>query len=98
MPKELLESEHWRAFRLFLDSLEDRELKQVGQQLQRERAARRECQDSQLRLFFSSLAASDLELARQTISNERSARAHERRSLALPAVRAQRRKPASKSD
>ena len=82
MPKETLEGEHWRAFRLFLASLEDRELKQVGQQLNRERAVRRECQDSQLRLFFSSLSASDLEVARHTISNERFARAHDRRLVA----------------
>jgi len=96
--REALESHQWRAFRLFLVSLNDKELSAVVQQLSRERAGRRDCEHSQVRLFFSSLGAGDLELANQAISNERSARARERRYLASPAARRQRGQPASKSN
>jgi hypothetical protein len=75
----LLDGAEWRAFRLFLIDLEDRELDRVNRQLRREVAARQERESDITRLFFSSLQASDLETAQQTIRAERRARAQDRR-------------------
>lgn len=80
---EALESRHWLILRLFLISLDEQEMKNVGEQLHRELAARRDCDLNPVRLFFSSLTAEDLELARQAILNERAARRQERRLLAV---------------
>lgn len=80
---EALENHHWRILRLFLISLDEQQLKNVGEQLQRELAARRDCDLNPVRLFFSSLTAEDLELARQAILNERASRRKERRFLAV---------------
>ena len=68
---EDLDSAQWRIFRLFLVDLEDEDVKQVREQLDKESQARQDCENSAVRLFFSSLAAGDLELARQAIRNER---------------------------
>lgn len=84
--QEALESRQWRAFRLFLSSIEDEELKEVRGRLNGERAARRVCEKSAMRLFFSSLTSHDLELARQTISKECAARRQEKRAGALSAA------------
>src|ERR1035438_4766517 len=81
MLDEALESGHWRVFRLFLVSLEDQDVKQVQEQLEKEQQARRDCEQSIARLFLSSLTASDLELARQAIRNEHVGRAQQRRPL-----------------
>jgi hypothetical protein len=51
--KELLESEHWRIFRLFLCDLSDEELGEIEEQLEKERVARRERENSIVRLFLS---------------------------------------------
>ena len=75
----LLDGAEWRAFRLFLIDLEDRELDRIHRQLRREVAARQERESDITRLFFSSLQASDLEAAQQTIRAERRARAQDRR-------------------
>ena len=60
----LLDGAEWRAFRLFLADLEDRELIRIHRQLRREVAARQERDSDFTRLFFSSLQAADL----QTVS------------------------------
>jgi hypothetical protein len=96
MLEEALDSGQWRILRLFLVDLEDEDVQQVTEQLDKELQARRDCENSAVRLFFSSLAASDLELARQAISNERAARAQERRTLASLATGRKRRKPAKR--
>src|SRR5262245_22871808 len=83
MAQDILDSHHWCIFRLFLVSLDDQELKSVGEQLYRERRARRECDRDPARLFLSSLTAQDLERAGKEILKERSARRHERRLLAV---------------
>ena len=75
----LLDCAEWRAFRLFLIDLEDRELDRVNRQLRREVAARQERESDITRLFFSSLQAADLETAQQTIRAERRARVKDRR-------------------
>lgn len=92
---EGLESGQWRIFRLFLVDLEDEDVRQVSEQLDKEQQARRDCELSVARLFFSSLTAGDLELARQAISNERAARAQERRTLVSLATGSKRRKPSA---
>ena len=51
----LLDGAEWRAFRLFLIDLEDRELDRIQRQLRREVAARQERESDITRLFFSSL-------------------------------------------
>jgi hypothetical protein len=80
---EAVENHHWRILRLFLTSLDEQELKNVGEQLHRELAARRDWDHNPVRLFFSSLTAEDLELARQAILNERAARRQEQNLLGL---------------
>ena len=75
----LLDGAEWRAFRLFLIDLEDRELDRVNRQLRREVAAYQDRESDITRLFFSSLQAADLETAQQTIRAERRARAQDRR-------------------
>ena len=75
----LLDGAEWRAFRLFLIDLEDRELDRIHRQLRREVAARQERESDITRLFFSSLQAADLETAQQTIRAERRARVKDRR-------------------
>jgi hypothetical protein len=77
--EELLESQHWRIFRLFLASIEDGELDLVEEQLERERAARRERENSIVRLFYSALRSSDLETAQEEILEERKGRAEDQR-------------------
>jgi hypothetical protein len=91
---EALESHQWRAFRLFLVSLHDEELRGVGKQIHRERKARADCDQNPLRLFLSSLTADDLELARREIANERSARIQDRCLLATRPAAAKPRKAA----
>jgi Na+/phosphate symporter len=93
---EDLDSAQWRIFRLFLVDLEDEDVKQVSEQLDKELQARQDCENSAVRLFFSSLAAGDLEQARQAILNEQAARAQERRTLASLAPGRKRRKPAAR--
>jgi hypothetical protein len=65
--EELLESEHWRIFRLFLCDLSDAELGEVEEQLGKERAARRERENSIVRLFYRAMCASDLETAAEQL-------------------------------
>jgi hypothetical protein len=62
-----LDHRKWRAFRLFLVSLEEEEFEVVRTQLEREVISRLECDTSAVRLFFSSLMARDLETARNEI-------------------------------
>jgi hypothetical protein len=75
----LLDGAEWRAFRLFLADLEDRELIRIHRQLRREVAARQERDSDFTRLFFSSLQAADLQTAHDTLRAERRARAQDRR-------------------
>jgi len=96
MLEEALDSLQWRILRLFLVDLEDEDVKQVSEQLNKELQARRDCEHSAVRLFFSTLAGSDLELARQAIRNEQAARAQHRRILGLLATGRKRRKPAAR--
>ena len=77
--EELLESEHWRLFRLFLCDLSDEEIGEVEEQLEKERAARRERENSIVRLFYSAMCASDLEAAAEQLRAERKARAEDQR-------------------
>jgi hypothetical protein len=77
--EELLESEHWRIFRLFMSELSDEELEEIEEQLERERAARRERENSIVRLFYSAMCASDLEAAAEQLRTERKARAEDQR-------------------
>lgn len=77
--EELWEAGHWRIFRLFLLSLTEEELDGVEEHLRRERAARRERENSMVRLFFSALCALDLETAAEQIRGERQGRAEDRR-------------------
>jgi hypothetical protein len=77
--EELLESEHWRIFRLFLCDLSDEELEGVEEQLEKERVARRERENSIVRLFYSAMCASDLEAAAEQLRTERKARAEDQR-------------------
>jgi len=84
--EELLGSRHWRTFRLFrlfLSDLSDAELAGVEEQLTRERAARRERENSIVRLFYSAMCTSDLETAAEQLRAERLGRAEEQR-LARP--------------
>jgi hypothetical protein len=57
----------WRVFRLFLESVSERDLPDVLHQLDREVAARQECDANAMRLFFSTLTTNELETARQEI-------------------------------
>lgn len=77
--EELWEAGHWRIFRLFLLSLTEKELDGVEEHLRRERAARRERENSMVRLFLSALCALDLETAAEQIRGERQGRAEDRR-------------------
>ena len=77
--EELLGSRHWRLFRLFLSDLSDAELAGVEEQLTRERAARRERENSIVRLFYSAMCTSDLETAAEQLRAERLGRAEDQR-------------------
>jgi hypothetical protein len=77
--EELLEREHWRIFRLLLCDLSDAELGEVEEQLRKERAARRERENSIVRLFYSAMCASDLETAAEQLRGERLGRAEDQR-------------------
>ena len=96
MAEPELEDHHWRAFRLFLVPFDDRQFEKVRKELAKEMAARRDCDNGEVRLFFSSMTAGDLEEARQQMNKERRARAHDRRVCAL--ARRQKRKPAVSSN
>jgi hypothetical protein len=60
----------WIAFRLFLAELPEQDLPGVRDQLEREVAARQECDTNALRLFFTCLTAAELEAARREIDLE----------------------------
>jgi hypothetical protein len=77
--EELLQSEHWRIFRLFLCDLSDEELGEVEEQLEKEQVARRERENSIVRLFYSAMHSSDLETAAEQLRAERIGRAEDQR-------------------
>src|SRR6266567_6130656 len=77
--EELLDGEHWRIFRLFLCDLSDEEMEGVKKELEKERAARRERENSIVRLFYSTMCDCDLEAAAEQLRVERKARAEDRR-------------------
>src|SRR6266567_964100 len=77
--EELLDAEHWRIFRLFMSELSDEELGGVEEQLEKERVARRERNNSIVRLFYSAMCASDLEIAAEQLRAERIGRAEAQR-------------------
>jgi len=76
--EELLDGEHWRIFRLFLCDLSDEEMEGVKKELEKERAARRERENSIVRLFYSTMCDCDLEAAAGQLRVERKARAGDR--------------------
>ncbi len=77
--EELLDGEHWRIFRLFLCDLSDEEMEGVKKELEKERAARRERENSIVRLFYSTMCDRDLEAAAEQLRVERKARAEDQR-------------------
>jgi len=62
-----LDEGQWRALRIFLSSLNDRDFATARRQLNREVAARRERETNALRLFYSSLTNEDLQRIQQEI-------------------------------
>jgi hypothetical protein len=77
--EELLDGEHWRIFRLFLCDLSDEEMEGVEKELEKERAARRERNNSIVRLFYSTMCDGDLEAAAEQLRVERKARVEDQR-------------------
>jgi len=62
-----LDKDQWRDFKIFLSSLNDRDFDTARRQLDREMAARRECEKNVLRLFYTSLTDDDLQIAHREI-------------------------------
>jgi hypothetical protein len=87
----------WLAFRLFLTSLPEQDLPGVRDQLDREIAARQECDTNALRLFFTCLTNDELETARREIDLECRAAAFQPESNGIARRRRVRKRAAKKS-
>ena len=81
-----LDASQWRAFRLFLISLDDRQFNRSDRQLRREIALREEYERDVARLFLTSLNAGDLRLALRTVRAERAARIEDQLGAEHPAT------------